>query len=93
MAVTVRRVGITFAWTMRKIARSIFDMVDIPGEYNYQPNRGAITKDTLPFYSTDQVTWHPVEEAEFDAVRASVEVPHRVRVGPAMGRARAAVHE
>lgn len=43
-----------------------FDIVDIPGEYNYQPNRGAITKDTLPFYSTDQATWHAVEEADFD---------------------------
>ncbi|MGH9667500.1 MAG: M14-type cytosolic carboxypeptidase, partial [Bryobacteraceae bacterium] len=27
------------------------DMVDLPGEYNYKPNRGAVTKDTLPFYS------------------------------------------
>ena len=44
-----------------------FDMVDLAGEYNYQPNKGAITKDTLPFYSSDQVTWHPVEDAEFDA--------------------------
>ena len=44
-----------------------FDIVDIPGEYNYKPNRGAITKDTLPFYSSDQATWYPVEEAEFDA--------------------------
>lgn len=50
-----------------KNRRTVFDIVDIPGEYNYQPNRGAITKDTLPFYSTDQVTWHPLEEAEFDA--------------------------
>jgi hypothetical protein len=44
-----------------------FDIVDIPGEYNYKPNRGAITKDTLPFYSSDQATWYPVEEAKFDA--------------------------
>ncbi|HUS08471.1 MAG TPA: M14-type cytosolic carboxypeptidase, partial [Bryobacteraceae bacterium] len=44
-----------------------FDMVDLPGEYNYRPNKGAITQDTPPFYSYDQVTWHPVEDAVFDA--------------------------
>ena len=26
-----------------KNRRTVFDIVDIPGEYNYQPNRGAIT--------------------------------------------------
>jgi zinc carboxypeptidase/carboxypeptidase M14-like protein len=44
-----------------------FDLVDLAGEYNYQPNRGAITKDTLPFYTSDQVHWYPVEEAAYDA--------------------------
>jgi hypothetical protein len=44
-----------------------FDMVALAGEYNFQPNRGAITKDTLPFYSFDQKTWHPVMKAEFEA--------------------------
>jgi hypothetical protein len=24
------------------------DLIDLPGEYNYQPNRGAVTKDTRP---------------------------------------------
>ena len=43
-----------------------FDLVDLAGEYNYKPNRGAITKDTLPFYSSDNITWHPVEEANYD---------------------------
>ncbi len=43
-----------------------FEMVDLAGEYNYQPTRGSITKDTLPFYSSDQVTWHPVEEGTYD---------------------------
>jgi hypothetical protein len=43
-----------------------FDLVDLAGEYNYQPNRGAITKDTLPFYSSDNVNWHPIEEAKYD---------------------------
>ena len=31
------------------------DLVNLPGEYNYRPNRGAVTKDTLPVYSYDQV--------------------------------------
>ena len=44
-----------------------FDLVDLAGEYNYQANRGAITKDTLPFYTSDQVHWHPVEDAVYDA--------------------------
>src|SRR5579859_7803842 len=40
-----------------------FAMVDLNGEYNYQPTVGAITKDTLPFYSSDGTNWTPVEEA------------------------------
>ena len=30
------------------------DIVDLPGEYNYAPNRGAITKDTPPVISYDR---------------------------------------
>jgi hypothetical protein len=43
-----------------------FDLVDLAGEYNYRPNSGAITKDTLPFYSSDNITWLPVEKANYD---------------------------
>jgi Zinc carboxypeptidase/Cytosolic carboxypeptidase N-terminal domain len=43
-----------------------FDLVDLAGEYNYQRNPGAITKDTLPFFSSDGITWQPVEEAIYD---------------------------
>jgi len=42
------------------------DMVDLPGEYNYQPNRGAVTKDTPPVISYDQQTWQHVETFEYD---------------------------
>jgi hypothetical protein len=42
-------------------------MVDLSGEYNYRPNKGAITGDTLPFYSSDGITWLPIEEATYDA--------------------------
>lgn len=43
-----------------------FTMVDLAGEYNYRPNKGAITGDTLPFYSSDGTNWVPVEEADYD---------------------------
>ena len=43
----------------------ILDIVDLPGEYNYKPNRGAITKDTPPVISYDQRTWKHVDT--FDA--------------------------
>jgi murein tripeptide amidase MpaA len=54
-----------------------FDMVDLAGEYNYQPNRGAIIAGTLPFYSYDQRSWRPVEEGSYDAVepKLSFKVP------------------
>ncbi len=43
------------------------DLVDLPGEYNYQPNRGAVTKDTAPWWSEDGRTWKPIRETEYDA--------------------------
>lgn len=42
-----------------------FTMVDLRGEYNYQPNMGAINKDTLPFYSSDGISWTPVETGSY----------------------------
>ena len=70
----------------------IFDMVDIPGEHNYRPNQGAITKDTLPF--TAWIRRHGIPWRKPSLMRRSpAAFPHRVRVGPAMGRARATVHE
>jgi len=49
-----------------------FDMVGLPGEYNYQPNKGAITKDTVPVFSTDQVNWRyiPPTHVDYDAAEA-----------------------
>jgi hypothetical protein len=43
-----------------------FDIVDLPGEYNYQPNRGAITKDTPPVISYDGTHWEHVTTFEYD---------------------------
>lgn len=42
------------------------DIVNLPGEYNYKPNRGAITKDTPPVISYDGVTWKHIETYEYD---------------------------
>jgi hypothetical protein len=56
-----------------------FDLVDLAGEYNYTPNKGAITLATLPFFSVDQVHWQPVEEGEYDAeeprLRLKLKIP------------------
>jgi hypothetical protein len=43
-----------------------FDIVNLPGEYNYQPNQGAITKDTPPFISFDGTHWEHVRTFEYD---------------------------
>jgi len=42
------------------------DIVNLPGEYNYQPNRGAITKDTPPVISYDGVHWEHIKTFEYD---------------------------
>ena len=42
------------------------DILGLPGEYNYQPNRGAITKDTPPVISYDRKTWSHVKDFEYD---------------------------
>jgi hypothetical protein len=47
-------------------AELTFDIVNLPGEYNYQPNRGAITKDTPPVISYDGVRWEHVKSFEYD---------------------------
>jgi hypothetical protein len=58
------------------------DLVDLPGEYNYKPTRGSITKDTLPFYSDDQRTWHELKTVDFDE-----SVPlQRIRITPKSDR-------
>ncbi|HEX6545616.1 MAG TPA: M14-type cytosolic carboxypeptidase [Bryobacteraceae bacterium] len=44
------------------------DMVNLPGEYNYKPNRGAITKDTPPVISYDEIHWTHVKSYQYDPV-------------------------
>jgi hypothetical protein len=42
------------------------DLVSLPGEYNYKPNRGAVTADTPAVYSEDNKTWTHVESFQYD---------------------------
>ncbi len=59
-----------------------FDMVGLPGEYNYQPNKGAIRGETVPVFSTDNKNWRyvPATHREYDAgearLRFRVTVPN-----------------
>jgi Zinc carboxypeptidase/Cytosolic carboxypeptidase N-terminal domain len=43
------------------------DLIDLPGEYNYRPNRGAVTGDTLPWYSEDNRRWQQIERVEYQS--------------------------
>ena len=44
------------------------DLVGLLGEYNYKPNRGAVTRDTIPVFSYDRVNWDhfPATAVEYD---------------------------
>jgi hypothetical protein len=43
------------------------DLVNLPGEYNYASNQGAVTKDTIPVYSEDGVHWQHFAAVHYDA--------------------------
>ena len=57
------------------------DLVDLPGEYNYQSNRGAVNAETPAVWSNDGRTWHHVEDFQYDPTE-----PHmRLRITPSGG--------
>lgn len=58
------------------------DLVNLPGEYNFVPNRGAVTKDTVPVFSTDNRTWTHFPGAEYDGAEPSL----RLRLRPETAR-------
>jgi hypothetical protein len=58
------------------------DIVNLPGEYNYQPNRGAITKDTPPVISYDGIHWEHVKTFEYDPVEPKL----RLHIQPSGSR-------
>jgi hypothetical protein len=54
------------------------DLINLPGEYNYRPNRGAVTGDTLPWYSEDNQHWQPVVASEYQSAAPLL----RIRLTP-----------
>ena len=58
------------------------DMVDLPGEYNFRKNMGAITASTPPVISYDRKTWTHVTTVEYDKSE-----PHlRLKITPTASR-------
>lgn len=55
----------------------ILDLVDLPGEYNYQANRGAVTKDTRPYWREKNGPWMEAP-GDYDAA----EPKWRLRIQP-----------
>ncbi|MCW5979785.1 MAG: hypothetical protein KIT09_17020 [Bryobacteraceae bacterium] len=45
---------------------AIIDLVNIAGEYNYQPNSGGVNAETPPVISYDRKTWRHLTTVEFD---------------------------
>jgi hypothetical protein len=58
------------------------DLVSLPGEYNYRPNRGAVQAETLPVWSSDDKRWQHFESVEYD----SDEPRLRLRLTPTTDR-------
>jgi hypothetical protein len=58
------------------------DLVSLPGEYNYRPTRGAVTKDTIPVFRDGGGVWKHFPSIEFDAAEPRL----RVRITPASDR-------
>ncbi|MBL8242303.1 MAG: hypothetical protein JNM66_33055 [Bryobacterales bacterium] len=56
----------------------MIDLVSIPGEYNYSPNRGAVNAETPPVISFDNKTWAHLETFEYDAAEPRM----RLKVTP-----------
>lgn len=59
----------------------MIDMVDLPGEYNFKPNRGAITGATPPWISYDRKTWTSVTDVEYEPSEPRL----RLRITPKSG--------
>jgi len=57
------------------------DLVDLPGEYNYQANRGAVNAETPAVWSDDGQTWRHVEDYQYDPTEPRM----RLRITPRHG--------
>ena len=59
----------------------MIDLVDLPGEYNYQSNCGAVNAETPAVWSNDGRTWHHVEDFQYDPTEPLM----RLRITPSGG--------
>jgi len=50
------------------------DLIDLPGEYNYKPNQGAIIEGTLPFISENGKSWRVLDTVEFDKQEPKLQI-------------------
>lgn len=64
-----------------KGAEVILDLVDLPGEYNYQSNRGAVTKDTRPYWKEGKKGLWQEARGDYDPT----EPRWRLRIKPKKG--------
>lgn len=62
--------------------RVTIDLVNLPGEYNYKPNRGAVTQDTPAVYSENGVDWRHVKDFEYDAAEPRMRLIVQARGKP-----------
>lgn len=51
-----------------------FDLVDLPGEYNFKPNSGPLSDKTPPVISYDGKTWTHVKNITYDAKEPRLQI-------------------
>lgn len=71
----------------RRGKQIIIDLVDLPGEYNYEKNQGAVTKDTRPYWRENEKGEWLEAEGDYDPT----EPKWRLRCNP-KGRAFTVAH-
>ncbi len=69
------------------------DIVDLPGEYNYKPNQGAITRDTPPVISYDGKLWRHIQTFEYDPAEPKLRLHVRPHGFELLDRPHSAVHQ
>ncbi len=69
------------------------EITNLAGEYNYRPNKGAVTGDTPPFFSTDNRSWQPFTGFTYDPADSQAGPADYTGVRHSMGRAHSALHK
>jgi len=55
------------------------DLVNLPGEYNYRPNRGAVRKETVPVWRDGMGEWRHFDSVEYDPLEPRLRIRLRPR--------------